>query len=86
MHRDLEACFPPGALVQSFLLFERDRIERIHADGGRQSPPADRTGKAHPDSEAFQKRMGELRERMKHYEQYRLYPEMPDWEVMAFIP
>ena len=39
-----------------------------------------------PDSEAFNKRMGELRERMKQYEHYRLYPEMPDWEVMGFYP
>jgi chlorite dismutase len=39
-----------------------------------------------PESEAFNRRMGELRERMKQYEHYRLYPEMPDWEVMGFYP
>jgi hydrogen peroxide-dependent heme synthase len=30
--------------------------------------------------------MGELGERMRQYEQYRLYPEMPAWEVMGFYP
>ena len=42
--------------------------------------------KLSPESEAFQKRLTELRERTSQYEQYRLYPEMPDWEVMAFYP
>jgi chlorite dismutase len=39
-----------------------------------------------PDSEAFQKRMAELGERKRQYEHNRLYPEMPEWEVMAFYP
>jgi chlorite dismutase len=37
-------------------------------------------------TEAFEKRRAELAERMKNYEHYRLYPEMPDWEVMGFYP
>jgi chlorite dismutase len=27
-----------------------------------------------------------LKERHAQYEHYRLYPELPDWEVMAFYP
>jgi hydrogen peroxide-dependent heme synthase len=30
--------------------------------------------------------MAELREKQAQYEQYRLYPELPDWELMAFYP
>ena len=42
--------------------------------------------KLQPGSAAYEKRLGELLARMKQYEQYRLYPEMPDWEVMGFYP
>ena len=42
--------------------------------------------KLEPGTEVYEKRMGELLARMKQYEHYRLYPEMPDWEVMAFYP
>ena len=39
-----------------------------------------------PGSEAFEKRLAELRARMEQYARYRLYPEMPDWEIMGFYP
>ncbi len=34
----------------------------------------------------FEKSLGEWRERMKHYEQHRLYPVLPPWEAMCFYP
>jgi len=39
-----------------------------------------------PDGEAFKTRMAELTKRRTEYEHYRLYPELPDWEVMGFYP
>ena len=39
-----------------------------------------------PDSEAFNTRMAESNKRRADYEHYRLYPELPDWEVMGFYP
>jgi len=42
--------------------------------------------KLQPESEAFNKRLAELTKRRQEYEKYRLYPEMPDWEVMGFYP
>jgi hydrogen peroxide-dependent heme synthase len=86
MHRDLEACFPPGALshVFSYLsVTELSEYMTTEEDNRRKLLEEE---KLSPESEAFPKRMGELRERMSQYEKYRLYPEMPDWEVMAFYP
>jgi chlorite dismutase len=37
-----------------------------------------------PESEEFETRFKALKERHAQYEHYRLYPELPDWEVMAF--
>src|SRR6185295_1207460 len=42
--------------------------------------------KLQPGTEAFEQRLGELAKRREEYERYRLYPELPDWEVMAFYP
>ena len=42
--------------------------------------------KLDPESEAFKTRWAELSKRKADYEHYRLYPEMPDWEVMGFYP
>jgi len=47
---------------------------------------AHRTGKTAADGEAFKTRMAELTKRRTEYEHYRLYPELPDWEVMGFYP
>ena len=60
MHRDLEACFPPGALLACLFLPERDGVERIHADRGGQSPHADRTGKAGPRERSVQQAHGRV--------------------------
>ena len=42
--------------------------------------------KLEPGSEAFDLRLAALRKRMADYEHYRLYPELPDWEIMGFYP
>ena len=39
-----------------------------------------------PDSPEFARRLEELKKRQAEYEHYRLYPELPDWEVMGFYP
>jgi hydrogen peroxide-dependent heme synthase len=86
MHRDLEACFPPGALAKVFsYLSVTELVEYMQTEEDNRRQLVEQE-KLSPESEAFQKRMGELGARMRQYEQYRLYPEMPDWEVMAFYP
>jgi peroxiredoxin len=86
MHRDLEACFPPGALAKVFSYLSVTELTEYNTTEEDSRRLLIDQEKLAPESEAFQKRMGELRERARHYEQYRLYPELPDWEVMAFYP
>jgi chlorite dismutase len=86
IHRDLEACFPPGALARVFSYLSVTELSEYMPTEENNRRTLIEQEKLAPDSEAFNRRMGELRERMKQYEQYRLYPEMPDWEIMGFYP
>jgi chlorite dismutase len=86
MHRDLEACFPPGALQKVFSYLSVTELTEYMPTEEDNRRILIEQEKLDPESEAFQKRLVELRERMRQYEQYRLYPEMPDWEVMGFYP
>lgn len=85
MHRDLEACFPPGVLqsVYSYLSVTELSEYMPTDDDNRQTLLQE---KLEPGSEAYEKRWAEMSRRKADYERYRLYPEMPDWEVMAFYP
>lgn len=85
IHRDLEACFPPGVLqpVYSYLSVteltdymptEEDNLRTLANE------------KLEPGSEAYTRRLEEMRKRMNDYSHYRLYPELPDWEIMCFYP
>jgi hydrogen peroxide-dependent heme synthase len=85
MHRDLENCFPPGTLIPvynylsvtelpDYVTTEEDTIRALQAEGLQQG------------TDPFNQRLEASRKRQTEYEQYRLYPEMPDWEVMAFYP
>ncbi|MBI3875242.1 MAG: heme-dependent peroxidase [Verrucomicrobia bacterium] len=85
MHRDLEACFPPGALqpvyqylsvteLTEYIPTEEDSKQRLLAE------------RLQPGTDTWEKRWAEAKKQREEYEHYRLYPEMPDWEVMAFYP
>jgi peroxiredoxin len=85
MHRDLEACFPAGSLqpvytflsvteLPEYVTTEEDMARSLQQEG------------LQPGSDAFNQRFEAAKKRQAEYEQYRLYPEMPDWEVMAFYP
>jgi chlorite dismutase len=86
MHRDLEACFPPGTLQQVFSYLSVTELTEYmptEEDNRRQLIEHEKLA---PDTEAFQKRWQEAQKRKADYEHYRLYPELPDWEVMGFYP
>jgi len=85
LHRSLEACFPPGVLLKvysylsvteltEYMPTEEDNRKMLEAE------------KLEPGSEAYEKRWAEMAQRRKEYEHYRLYPELPDWEIMCFYP
>jgi len=86
LHRDLDGCFPPGTLTPVFSYLSVTEITEYSptADDHRQTLIEQE--KLEPCSEIFEKRMIEMADRVTHYEHFRLYPEMPDWEVMGFYP
>ena len=86
IHRDLESCFPAGTLERVFnYLSVTELTEYMPTDEDNKRTLLEQE-KLAPESEAYQKRWAELAKRKADYEHYRLYPEMPDWEVMAFYP
>jgi chlorite dismutase len=86
MHRDLEAGFPPGMLSKVYsYLSVTELTEYMPSDDDNRRTLIEQE-KLPPDSEAFKKRWDELAKRKAEYEHYRLYPELPDWEVMGFYP
>ena len=86
MHREIEQCFPPGTLqrVYSYLSIT-ELTEYMPTDEDNRRTLIEQE-KLDPESEAFKTRWAELSKRKADYEHYRLYPEMPDWEVMGFYP
>jgi hydrogen peroxide-dependent heme synthase len=86
MHRDLEACFPPGTLVPVFSYLSVTELSEYMPSEDDNRQMLIQQEKLVPESEAFQARMAELGKKRAEYEHYRLYPELPDWEVMGFYP
>ena len=86
LHRDLEACFAPGTLVPVFSYLSVTELSEYMPTEDDNRQMLIQQEKLAPESEAFQARMTELGKKRAEYEQYRLYPELPDWEVMGFYP
>jgi chlorite dismutase len=86
LHRDLEGCFPPGTLHRIYSYLSVTELPEYVTTEEDMRQTLIQQERLEPDSEAFVKRLAELRRRQAEYEHYRLYPEIPDWEVMAFYP
>jgi peroxiredoxin len=86
MHRALEACFPAATLqkVYSYLSVTELTDYMPTAEETRQNLLVQE--KLVPDSAEFEQKLAEAAKRREEYEHYRLYPEMPDWEIMCFYP
>jgi chlorite dismutase len=85
LHRSLENVFPVGALLPVYSFFsvtelpeyvttEEDLVRSIQAEG------------LQPGTETFNQKLEAGKKRHAEYEHYRLNPELPDWELMAFYP
>jgi chlorite dismutase len=85
IHRAIEAAFPPGTLAPVFSYLSVTELTEYMPTEDDNKKMLEQE-KLEPGTEAFDKRAAELSKRMKDYEHYRLYPELPDWEVMAFYP
>ena len=86
IHRDIEQCFPPGTLIPVFQYLSITELTEYMPTDEDNIARLVHEEKLLPDSEEYQKRLAELSKRKAEYEHYRLYPEMPDWEVMGFYP
>ena len=86
MHRDLEACFPPGALQKVYSYLSVTELTDYMSTDEDNRRLLTEQEKLQPGTEAYDKRLAELAKRKEEYEQYRLYPELPDWEIMCFYP
>jgi peroxiredoxin len=86
MHRDLEACFAPGILSLVFSYLSVTELSEYMPTEEESRQMLIQQEKLSPDSEAFKTKMAESNKRRADYEHYRLYPELPDWEVMGFYP
>ncbi len=86
MHRDLEACFAPGTLIPVFSYLSVTELSEYMPTEDDNRQMLIQQEKLAPESEAFQARMADLAKKREEYERYRLYPELPDWEVMGFYP
>jgi chlorite dismutase len=86
MHREVEACFPPGALVRVFSYLSLTELTEYTPSADDHRKMLVEQEKLEAGSPAFEKRLAELTARSSQYEHFRLYPEMPDWEVMGFYP
>ncbi len=86
LHRDIEQCFLPGTLrLEYSFLSVTELPEYVTTEDDMRNALIQRE-KLEPGSDVFEKKLAEGKARQAQYEQYRLYPEMPDWEIMAFYP
>jgi len=86
IHRDLENCFPAGTLQRVFSYFSVTELTEYMPTDEDNKRLLIEQEKLQPDSEEYKKRWAELSRKKADYEHYRLYPELPDWEVMGFYP
>ena len=86
MHqRELESIFPVGTLTRVFSYLSVTELSEYMPTEEDNKKTLEQE-KLTPGTETYDKRAAELQKRMTDYEQYRLYPELPDWEVMGFYP
>ena len=86
IHRDLEAAFPPGVLQPVYSYLSVTELSEYTSSDEDNRQRLIQQEKLEPDTEAFNTRLAELSKLRVEYEHYRLYPELPDWEIMCFYP
>jgi peroxiredoxin len=85
IHHELEACFPAGTLQPVYTFLSVTELPEYVTTEDDNTRSLQQEG-LQPGTEGYNQRFEAAKKRQTEYEQYRLYPEMPDWEVMAFYP
>lgn len=86
LHRDIEHIFPPGLLIPVYQYFSVTELSEYMSSEEDHRKHLIERERVPADSAELAKRMEEFKQRMDEYAHYRLYPELPDWEVMCFYP
>lgn len=86
MHRGIEACFPAGVLQRVYSYLSVTELPDYVSTEEDARQRLINHEKLEAGSEALEARLAEWRKTQAEYEHYRLYPELPDWEVMSFYP
>lgn len=86
IQRTIETSFPPGTLEPVFQFLSLTELSEYMSSEDDQRKNLEEEEGLEPGSEAFEKRMAEIKKRIDEYRHYRLYPELPDWDIMGFYP
>ena len=86
MHRDLEGCFPPGTIDTVYSYLSVTELTEYQPTEDDLKARAQREFKLEEGTPEFEAKLVELVKWKADYEKFRLYPEMPDWEIMCFYP
>ncbi len=86
LHRDLEACFPSGTIETVYSYLSITELTEYQPTEDDLKARAQREFKLEEGTSEYEAKLAELAEWKADYEKFRLYPEMPDWEVMCFYP
>lgn len=86
LHRAIEGCFPPETLELVFSYLSVTELpEYVTTEAEMRQMIIGKEGLKEGSME-FKERLILLKEKHAEYQHYRLYPQLPNWEVMGFYP
>ena len=84
---ELESCFPPGTLQPTYSFLSVTELpEYVTTDDDLRRMLQLGEKKLAPGTPEFDAAFAAAKQRNDEYLHYRLYPELPDWEIMSFYP
>jgi len=86
IHRELESCFAPGVLQPVYHFVSITELSEYASTEDDYRKMIQMQEKLEPGTPEFEARLEAMNKKRKEYEHYRLYPELPKWEVMGFYP
>ncbi|MFO1461732.1 MAG: hydrogen peroxide-dependent heme synthase [Verrucomicrobiota bacterium] len=85
LQRDVELAFPPGTLQPVYSYLSVTELPEYVATDDDLKVILSRDGVV-PGHPQFDERFAAAQKRNAEYQHYRLYPELPDWEILCFYP
>ncbi|MEE8583490.1 MAG: hydrogen peroxide-dependent heme synthase [Acidobacteriota bacterium] len=82
---DVLACFPDGVLQPTYSFVSMSEISEYMSQEKDHDKMLRKQGLS-PDSQEYQQKMETFRQRMRHYINERLHPQLPEHRVMCFYP